>query len=385
MAVSVLPDPGVISFARGVPSPDMFPLELLAACAEQAVREHGRVALNYGPAAGYAPLQAWVAEQHGVAPERVLLTPGSLIGLNLVVRRLCPGREALVEAPTYDRMLHALADAGATPVAVPRDDDGLDLDRLGELARVGPPPAVRAADVPQPDRAARSTRHSGGRWSKSRSPHDLPVFEDDPYGLVRIDGDPQPRISTLLREAGRDDLAIFAASFSKTVAPGLRVGYLVLPEHLVGRSVQGDLAHLRVAAAAAAGAAARVPAGGHLEPHLADLGTFLRPRRDALIEALDGLGDGVRFTRPGGGYFLWLELPEHVDATELERRARAAGVTFVPGAGFYAGEPRRSTARLAFSFSTVHGDPRGCRPAGRADPRGDLTGSDDVRQHQQAR
>jgi 2-aminoadipate transaminase len=91
VAVSVLPDPGVISFARGVPSPDMFPLELLAACAEQAVREHGRVALNYGPAAGFAPLQAWVAERHGVAPERVLLTPGSLIGLNLVVRRLVSG------------------------------------------------------------------------------------------------------------------------------------------------------------------------------------------------------------------------------------------------------------------------------------------------------
>ena len=284
MAVSVLPDPGVISFARGVPSPDMFPLELLAACAEHAVREHGRVALNYGPAAGYAPLQAWVAERHGVAPERVLLTPGSLIGLNLVVRRLCPGREALVE------------------VAVA---------------------------------------------------HDLPVFEDDPYGLVRIDGEPQPMISTLLREAGRDDLAIFAASFSKTVAPGLRVGYLVLPEHLVA-DISTAVSRTYVSPPMLPQAQLHAfLSGGHLEPHLADLGVFLRPRRDALVEALDGLGDAIRFTRPGGGYFLWLELPDHVDATELERQARAAGVTFVPGAGFYAGEPRRSTARLAFSYSTV--------------------------------
>ena len=158
----------MISFARGIPSPDMFPLDLLAACAEQAVRDHGRVALNYGPAAGYAPLQAWVAERHGVAPEQVLLTPGSLIGLNLVVRRLCAGREALVEAPTYDRMLHALADCGATPVPVPRDDDGLDLDRLRELAARGRRCSTccrRSTTRP----GARSTRRSGGRWWKSPS------------------------------------------------------------------------------------------------------------------------------------------------------------------------------------------------------------------------
>jgi 2-aminoadipate transaminase len=352
VAVSVLPDPGVISFARGVPSPDMFPLELLAACAEQAVREDGRVALNYGPAAGYAPLQAWVAEQHGVAPERVLLTPGSLIGLNLVVRRLCPGREALVEAPTYDRMLHALADAGGTAVPVPRGEDGLDLDRLTEVARRRPALLYVLPTFHNP--TGRTLDEAQRRaLVEVAVAHDLPVFEDDPYGLVRIDGEPQPRISTLLREAGRDDLAMFAASFSKTVAPGLRVGFLVLPEHLVG--------DLSTAISRTYVSPPMLPqaqlyaflAGGHLEPHLADLGRFLQPRRDALIAALEGLGDGVRFTRPGGGYFLWLELAEHVDAAELEQRARAAGVTFVPGAGFYAGEPRRSTARLAFSFSTV--------------------------------
>jgi len=352
VAVSVLPDPGVISFARGVPSPDMFPLELLAACAEQAVREHGRVALNYGPAAGYAPLQAWVAERHGVAPERVLLTPGSLIGLNLVVRRLCPGREALVEGPTYDRMLHALADARATAVPVPRGDDGLDLDRLAELARRGPTMLYLLPTFHNPTGRTLDAAQRRALVEVAVA-HDLPVFEDDPYGLVRIDGEPQPMISTLLREAGRDDLAIFAASFSKTVAPGLRVGYLVLPEHLV--------ADLSTAVSRTYVSPPLLPqaqlhaflSGGHLEPHLAELGVFLRPRRDALVEALDGLGDAIRFTRPGGGYFLWLELPDHVDATELERKARAAGVTFVPGAGFYAGEPRRSTARLAFSYSTV--------------------------------
>jgi 2-aminoadipate transaminase len=352
VAVSVLPDPGVISFARGIPSPDMFPLELLAACAEQAVREHGRVALNYGPAAGYAPLQAWVAERHGVAPEQVLLTPGSLIGLNLVVRRLCPGREALVEAPTYDRMLHALVDCGASPVPVPRDQGGLDLDRLGELAARRPALLYVLPTFHNP--TGRTLDEAQRRaLVEVAMAHDLPVFEDDPYGLVRIDGAPQPMISSLLRDAGRPDLAIFAASFSKTVAPGLRVGYLVLPEHLVG-DLSNVISRTYVSPPLLPQAQLHAfLAAGHFEEHLASLGSFLRPRRDALIEALEGLGGAVRFTRPEGGYFLWLELPEHVDAAELERRARAAGVTFVPGAGFYAGEPRRSTARLAFSYSSV--------------------------------
>src|SRR5262249_5803489 len=152
---------------------------------------------------------------------------------NLVVRRLCPGREALVEAPTYDRMLHALADAGATAVPVPRGDDGLDLDGLAELARRGPALLYVLPTFPNPTRRTLDASQRRALVEMAVA-HDLVVFEDDPYGLVRIDGEPQPRISTLLREAGRADLAIFAASFSKTVAPGLRVGYLVLPEHLVG-------------------------------------------------------------------------------------------------------------------------------------------------------
>ncbi len=354
MIASVIPEAGVISLARGVPSPDMFPIDLLAGCARRAVAEHGRVALNYGAPGGYEPLRAWIGQRHGVAAERVLVTPGSLVGLNMVVRQLCGERGAIVEAPTYDRMLHALADAGAPVGSVGRSDDGIDLERLAELAAREPRPALLYV-LPTFHNPTGRTLDLAQRTALVEVciAHDLVVFEDDPYGLLRIDGQAQPSLFSLLHDAGRPDLALHASSFSKTVAPGLRVGYLVLPEHLV--------AGLTAAAQRLYVSPPMLPqaqlheflAAGHLEPQLEFLAGFLQPRRDALLAALERLPEGATFTRPGGGYFLWAEFGDGIDATALEPRAHAAGVSFVPGAGFFAGEPVASSARLSFSYPTV--------------------------------
>ena len=262
MAISVVPDPDVISFARGIPSPDMFPVDLLAECARTAVADHGRVALNYGAPGGYEPLREWIAARHGVAPSRIVVTPGSMIGLNLVVRHLCAGRHALVEAPTYDRMLHALADAGAGVATVSRGEGGLDLARLAELASQTPRPALLYV-LPTFHNPTGRTLTAAERQALVgvAVEHDLSVFEDDAYGLLRIEGDHEPSLLSLLRAAGREDLGIFSSSFSKSVAPGLRVGYLILPEQLVARDRGGRGAPVRLAAAAAAGPAARVPRG----------------------------------------------------------------------------------------------------------------------------
>ena len=352
MAISVIPDPGVISFSRGVPSPDMFPVEQLAECARRAVVEHGRVALNYGAPGGYGPLREWIASRHGVTADRVLVTPGSLIGLNLVVRQVCAGRQAIVEAPTYDRMLHALADAGSTVATVGRDDDGLDLERLAELA-AGDPALFYV--LPTFHNPTGRTLDLAGRQAlvDLAVAHDLTLFEDDPYGLLRIEGEAQPSLLQLLQAAGREDLAIFASSFSKSVAPGLRVGYLILPEHLVA-PLTSAVARTYVSPPLLAQAQLQLFLdAGYLDPHLADLAVFLRPRRDALLDAFAGLPDGATWTRPDGGYFLWLELPERLDATAVNDRAAEVGVSFVPGAGFFADHPRRSSARLSFSYPSV--------------------------------
>ena len=354
--MSVVPPADVISFARGVPSPDMFPVAQLADSARRAVEEHGRVALNYGPPAGYAPLRAWLGERHGVAPERVIVTPGSLIGLNLVVAHLFrDGGRAIVEAPTYDRMLHTLAAAGADVVTIENSEGGLDVDALRALAAGDPKPKLLYVLPTFQNPTGRTLMLEQRQELVAIAlEHDLPIFEDDPYGLLRVEGEPEPYVHTLLREAGGDHLAIFASSFSKSVAPGLRVGYVILPEPLI--------APLEALATRTYVSPPLLPQAqlldfllaGELEPHLAFLAGFLRARRDALLDVLDAeLAGVVSWTRPAGGYFLWIDFPAGLDAAALNERSTAAGVTFVPGRGFFHGNRGHGTARLSYSYPAV--------------------------------
>jgi len=354
--MSVLPPADLISFARGVPSPDMFPVAQLADSARRAVEEHGRVALNYGPPAGYAPLRAWLGERHGVAPERVIVTPGSLIGLNLVVAHLFrDGGRAIVEAPTYDRMLHTLAAAGADVVTIENSEDGLDVDALRALAAGDPKPKLLYVLPTFQNPTGRTlTLEQRQELVAIALEHDLPVFEDDPYGLLRVEGEPEPYVHTLLREAGGDHLAIFASSFSKSVAPGLRVGYVILPEPLIA-PLEALATRTYVSPPMLAQAQLLdFLLAGELEPHLAFLAGFLRARRDALLDVLDAeLAGVVSWTRPAGGYFLWIDFPAGLDAAALNERSTAAGVTFVPGRGFFHGNRGHGTARLSYSYPAV--------------------------------
>lgn len=371
-AVSVLPAADVISLARGIPSPDMFPLELLAECARRAVEVHGRTALNYGPPAGFQPLREWVGARHGVDPGRVLLTPGSMIGLNLAVGRLVGrGDAAIVEAPTYDRVLQALRSVGGEVVAVRRDAGGLDLDALRAAATATPRPTLLYVlptfHNPTGRTLTLEQRHGLAELALELG---LPVLEDDPYGLLRVEGEPLPHVHELLRGLGGDHLALFASSFSKSVAPGLRVGYLLLPEALVAPLAEAALNAYVSPPLLPQAQLFEFLAAGHLEPHLESARAFLRVRRDTLIGVLaEEIPAGVTWTRPEGGYFLWIDLPAGLDATALAVRAQAAGVVIVPGAGFFAdgaagssaGAGGRSSARLAFSFPSVEDVREGAR------------------------
>ena len=334
----------------------MFPLDLLADCAREAVLKHGRVALNYGPPGGYGPLREWLAERHATTPERVLVTPGSLIGLNLVVRHLVTGGgPALVEAPTYDRMLHTLTALGSDVLAVERDDDGLELEGLRQRIVAGPRPSFLYVLPTFHNPTGRTlTAAQREELAAFAAEHDLMVLEDDPYGLLRIDGEPQPYIFELLRSLGRADLAIFASSFSKVVAPGLRVGYLLLPEQLAG-PVEALATSTYVSPPILPQAQLlEFLEGGHLEPHLDFLRSFLRVRRDAVLAGFeDGMPAGAAWTRPDGGYFLWLELPDALGAADPEELAGQAGVTLVPGRGFYADGRGSTAARISFSYPGV--------------------------------
>lgn len=334
--MSVLPDAGVISFARGIPSPDLLPVDQLADCAGRAAN---RVSLNYGAPFGYGPLREWLADRHGVAPDRVIVTPGSLIALNFLVAATS-GR-AIVEAPTYDRMLHALR--GAEVVRVDRTDDGVDLDQLAAALA----PDTRFLYVlptfhnPTGRTLTRAQREALAEFAVA---HGLLVYEDDPYRDVRIEGAVEPYLQSLLPP----ELCVFTSSFSKTVAPGLRVGYAVLPPQLVA-PVEAIATRTYVSPPLFAQAQLlEFLSAGRLEPHLEFLGRALGERRDAMLAGLEALRDVATWTRPDGGYFLWLEQP--LDATALLERARPAGVTFVPGAAFGGGP---GSARLSFSYPSV--------------------------------
>jgi DNA-binding transcriptional MocR family regulator len=341
-----------ISFARGVPSPDILPVEELADCAKAVTLQDGRTILNYGPAGGYAPLREWIAERHGAEPSQVVITPSSLLGFSFVMRHLFPARgRAVVEAPSYDRTILVLKELGAEVVGVPMDDDGLDLDRLEAL--IGREPAPRVLyTIPtfqNPSGRTLSLERRRGLVELARA-RGMLLFEDDPYGLVRFEGEPLPSLYELAGGEG----VIYASSFSKTVAPGLRVGYVVVPGELAAATEKIANATYISPPLLPQAAILELIRRGAFEPNLERTRELLRVRRDAMLEALAGeFPEDAAWSRPQGGYFLWLDLPHGVDAGALLARAEEAGVTFVRGSDFYADSGGEESARLAFSFPSA--------------------------------
>jgi DNA-binding transcriptional MocR family regulator len=331
-----------ISFARGVPAPECLPVEELADCAREALARDGRTILSYGPSPGYGPLREWIAARHGADPGRVLLTNGSLPGFVLLARHLAPGRRVLVERPTYDRPLKILRELGAEIVALRCDDDGLDPEALEDALRDGDAPAflylIPTFQNPSGRTLAKERRR---RVIELAQAHDLLVLEDDPYGLVRFEGEPLPSLFEL-----SGGTTAYSSSFSKTIAPGLRVGWFVLPDALA-RSLEAAATATYITPVLLGQATVHeFVRRGLFEPNLERVRRLLGARRDAMLSALERELPGLRTTRPEGGYFLWGEL-DGVDAGELLARAEAAGVTFVKGTDF-GGDA--DTLRLAYSF-----------------------------------
>jgi 2-aminoadipate transaminase len=317
----------------------------LADCAKAALERDGSVALSYGSTLGYAPLREWLAERHGVEPGRVLVTNGSLQAFHFVLESLGgAGRRVLVERPTYDRPRKILAAAGVELGELPVDADGLDVDAV-EPALEGPPPAflytIPTFQNPTGSTLSEDRRRRLAELVRSRR---LALLEDDPYGLVRFEGDSLPSLFEL--EGGVD--VMYSSSFSKTIAPGLRVGYAIVPEALASE-LEGLVASTYITPALLAQATVyEFLRRGLFDPNLERIVGLLRARRDAMLEALDReLAGRARWNRPEGGYFLWLELAEGADAADLLTSATEGGVTFVPGVDF--GGPPNSM-RLAFSF-----------------------------------
>ena len=338
----------MISFARGAPALECLDAELLADCARTAIEADPSV-LAYCAGGGYAPFRESLAGRHGVDPGRVLLTTGGLQGFVFYSEELLafrPGR-VLVEAPTYDRPLKILARLGADVVPIQMDDEGLDPDALERELGAGETSFLYTIPTFQNPSGRTLSTERRRRVVELAAAHGVPVLEDDPYGLVRYEGESPPSLFDL--DGGT--LVTYASSFSKTAAPGLRVGWFVAPAELAARIEARAVSTYISPPFVTQATVHELIERGAFEPNLERIRGLLKDRRDAMLAALDReLTGRATWSKPEGGYFVWADLPD--DTADLLQRAEDAGVTFVKGSDFFPNGAGERSARLAFSYAS---------------------------------
>jgi 2-aminoadipate transaminase len=356
----------IISFAGGLPAPETFPVTEMEVAAQRVLEEHGAAALQYSPTEGYRPLRELVARhmrRYGikVTPDHVLITTGSQQALDLIGKLLInPGDRILTEEPTYLGALQAFTSYQAEYVTVPIDDDGLQIDRLEEALRVGPKFLYILPNFQNPSGVTLSLERRR-RLVELANTYGTPIVEDDPYGQLRYEGEHLPPLVKLDAEFHRSGKGengftgnvLYLSTLSKTLAPGLRVGWIVAPQEEISRLVQmkqGADLHTSTFTQVLAYETAR---GGFLDRHVRDIRKVYGERRGAMLEALERhFPPQVHWTRPQGGLFLWVRLPRGFDAAQLLEQALQEKVAFVPGTSFFPAGGGDETLRLNFSYCT---------------------------------
>jgi DNA-binding transcriptional MocR family regulator len=338
-----------ISFARGAPSLDIIDVEGLKDAAQTAFTDDPAATFGYGTAVGYAPLREWIAEQHGVGVEQVLITNGSMQADAFLFELLVDaGDDVVVESPTYDRTLLNLRGRGANVHMVELESDGIDVDALERLLDSGVTPKL-AHIIPNFQNPAGYTlsRDKRERLLALAARHGFMIFEDDPYVALRFAGEALPTMLSL----DASERVVYASSFSKTVCPGIRVGYLVGPAELIA-SIQKLATNTYISPNMVAESIVNAfcRSGGILRS-IETVKTALAERAERLGEALERHIPEARFQVPEGGYFMWVELPEGTDVHALAEAAAERGVVFVKGTDFLL-EGGENTLRLAYSGVT---------------------------------
>ena len=346
--------PDVISFAGGLPSPATFPIDAIRAAFDAVLTREGKAALQYSATDGYAPLRAWIAgslSTHGarITPEQVLITSGSQQGLDLLGKVLVnEGDRVLVETPTYVGALHALGIYGPRFVSVPMDDDGLAPDALPDLMRA-PDRAAFLYTIPTFQNPTGRTLAHERRVAlvEQAARLKLLVVDDDPYRLLDHAG---RTFHTLLSMDAQS--VVHLGSFSKILAPGIRLGYMVAPPELarkVEQAKQGADLHTSTLTQMVAH---EIIKDGFLDTHLVATRKVYAEQCATMLQALaEHFPRGATWTRPTGGMFIWATLPDGLDAAVMLDAALAANVGYVPGGPFFAEAPQPNTLRL--SFATV--------------------------------
>jgi 2-aminoadipate transaminase len=339
--------PGIISLAGGLPSPDTFPIDAMREAAERVLRDSPREALQYAASEGYGPLREWVAErliEQGlrVDASQVLITTGSQQGLDLAGKVLIDaGSRVAVEAPTYLGALQAFAPYEPEFVSVPCDDDGPLPDGLDVAA--GARFLYALPNFQNPSGRCMSEARRAALMTKAMALN-LPIIEDNPYGDLWFDAPPPAALASRWSEG-----TVYLGSFSKVLAPGLRLGYVVAPKALCPKLLQAKQAADLHTPSFNQRVVHEVIRDGFLHEHVPTIRARYKAQRDAMRMALEHhMPAGCRWNVPSGGMFFWIELPPHVDALQLLPKAVERGMAFVPGSAFYADHPLHNTLRLSF-------------------------------------
>jgi 2-aminoadipate transaminase len=337
----------LISFARGAPSADILPVDAVREAAQRALTDDWKRALSYGTGIGHPGLCEWIAERHGLAdPAQVMVTNGSLeAGAMLFQHLVAPSDRVVVEQPSYDRTLLLLERLGAERIGVPLEADGIDVEELERVVAEGPP--VKLVHViPNFHNPAGCTLSAAKRERlvELAAEHDFWILEDDPYRELPFDSDPPPTMLTP-EPGGR---VIHASSFSKTVSPGVRVGYLAGPEDEIAKLAKRANEIYISPNMLAESVVFELCRSGGLDENIVFVKGALRERRDTLVNALGEHLPEAEFVIPGGGYFLWLTLDGDVDTTELLAAALEEKVAFIAGPDFML-EGGGSSLRLSFA------------------------------------
>ncbi len=365
--LKITQNPQIISFAGGLPAPDVFPVERFREACSKVLDKHAKLALQYSASEGYEPLREMIARhtsRYGIKakPEHVLITSGSQQALDLIGKLLInSGDRVLVEAPTYLGALQAFNVYGAEYLCVPSDNDGLRTDLLEEPLRSGPRFMYVLPNFQNPG----GTTLSQGRRHELvllADRYGIPIIEDDPYGQLRYEGEHLPPLVVLDREnLRRDDgysigNVIYLSTFSKTLSPGLRLGWIVAPPDVISKLVQLRQAADLHSSTFGQMVAYEVARDGFLDEHIKLIRRVYGERRNVMLEALEEFCPSeVTWTRPLGGLFLWVTLPVGMNCHDLFEAALKQNVAFVAGDCFYAGNgyTEEGLRHLRLNFSNA--------------------------------
>ncbi|MEA4909711.1 MAG: PLP-dependent aminotransferase family protein [Chloroflexi bacterium] len=355
--------PQVISFAGGLPAPDVFPLDEFRQACDKVLRDSGPQALQYSTTEGYQPLREMIAQQASqdgtpVDPENILITSGSQQALDLIGKVFINnGDKVLVESPTYLGALQAWNPYGAEYVPVPFDEDGMITDQLEASLRCGPKFIYALPNFQNPT-GSTLTYERRVQLVELADRYGVPIVEDDPYGKLRFDGQHIPAIEVVDGQAREQcdcytGNVIYLSTYSKILAPGVRLAWAIAPKEVIQRLAQAKQGTDLHTSTFNQMVAYEVGKESFFDRHVQLIRKVYRERRDVMLETLEEhMPENLHWTHPEGGLFLWVTLPPQYNATQLLEEAVKQDVAFVPGDSFYACGGGENTMRLNFSNAT---------------------------------